>query len=108
MALGELWAWAGLGVVLGPALAGMLLARTGNPSHVFFLKSALAFLQLLHALQCVPETLGKADRRPLSLKGVNPLSFIRLINGQYPGVLSKFALAAALISFTEGKNTNDV
>ena len=106
--LGSFFSSFGLGVILGPMVGGFVLARTGNPSRVYFARAAIAGLELVHDLLLLPETLGIRDRlRGLPMppvpkfKGmVNPLSFVKLLRGTHAQPASQ---PANLASHRRGK-----
>jgi DHA1 family tetracycline resistance protein-like MFS transporter len=107
-AFATLWACAGLGVVFGPLTEGTLLARPGASLGTPYLALAClgaahsAFVQLATA-----ETLPPSKRKPFSMDGVNPFSFLKLLSERTSPTLKKLVGVASLQSFLEGKNLVD-
>jgi MFS family permease len=111
--LGSFFSSFGLGVIVGPAIGGWVLARTGRPQAVYLVRAATSLFEVLHDLMFVPETLGLRERvRRLptpkipTVSIVSPLSFIRLFSG--PRTMVKLCIATFLVCWAEGKNTNDL
>jgi len=94
---------AGLGVIVGPLLAGRVMKAFGSFRHAFLLGAASGMAQLLYVYLFVKETLPLARRKPFDISSVNPLSFTRLFTGT--PALRKLAIVGALQCFAEGKNT---
>ena len=102
-------AYAGLGVILGPILGGVILARFG-PGAVYLLRAAFSAWHYRWLQRNFDETLEPEQRRPQLPGGAtpwqNPLSFVKLFtNG---ASLAKLTLFNSLNIFTEGKNLNDL
>jgi DHA1 family tetracycline resistance protein-like MFS transporter len=111
--LGSFFSSFGLGVIVGPAIGGWVLARTGSPQAVYLARAATALFEVLHDLVFLPETLGLRERLqglpspkipPVSI--VSPLAFTRLFSG--PRTMVKLCVATFLVCWAEGKNTNDL
>lgn len=111
--LGSYFSSFGLGVIVGPAIGGWVLTRTGSPQAAYLARSATALFEVLHDLVFLPETLGLRERlqnlpapKAPSVSIVSPLSFIRLFSG--PETMVKLCIATFLVCWAEGKNTNDL
>jgi hypothetical protein len=100
-----LWAYAGAGVILGPLIGGQLLKWYGHPKYTYFAVSAIGAIHWLHNYFLIGETLDEDKRRPCE-GFVSPFGFTKLFTEN--ATLTKLALAAATISFMEGKNINDM
>jgi DHA1 family tetracycline resistance protein-like MFS transporter len=94
-AFGRYLAVFNLGIIIGPALGGLL----GEIALwlPFAAGAALALLNAVYGLVGLPESLPPAQRRPLSFKAANPfgaLAFMRL-----DAVLARLGLAVFLVMF---------
>ena len=103
-----LWACAGLGVILGPILEGAVLSRGFAIRCSYLLAAVVSAVQVAYQLALVDESHPKAERRPFSIAGLNPLGFLKLFNPGTPTALKKLVLVASLQSFLEGKNVVDM
>jgi DHA1 family tetracycline resistance protein-like MFS transporter len=109
MNIATLWAYAGLGVIVGPLVGGQIISRTGRPEYVYFLKSAMGIFHLWYAYTNMVETLPPEKRRPFTWTITNPFAFYRLFMGkQSTPTLRRLVTSAMFSSWGEGKNTNDV
>lgn len=100
---------AGLGVILGPLSSAMVGRVTSNPRWVYLLAAGFAALQIANNIARIPETRPPPppDAPRAEFKGmVSPLAFTRLFGRSR--ALSRLVVAAALVSFVEGKNLNDL
>jgi MFS family permease len=109
MNIATLWAYAGLGVIIGPLVGGQIIARTGNPCYVYLLKSLMGAIHLCFTYTNMVETLPLEKRRKFTWNVTNPFAFYRLFVGeQSTPTLRKLVSSAMFSSWAEGKNTNDV
>lgn len=93
----------GIGLLSGPLLEIICTSLKIGLRPLYAVKSALACLQLWHALQYLRETLTKEKRKPMSELGVsNPFGFYKLFNKT--GALFKLSLASFFSWYSEGKN----
>eukprot|EP01045_Picozoa_sp_COSAG04_P041660 COSAG04_NODE_12776_length_636_cov_0.525140_1_plen_208_part_10 len=60
--LGSYFSSFGLGVIVGPAIGGWILARTGNPQMAYLARGATALVEVIHDLIFLPETLGLREK----------------------------------------------
>jgi len=105
---GLLGAAFGLGLVIGPAVGGVL--GNINIRLPFFAASGLAALNALYGAFVLPESLAPKNRRPFSWKRANPigaLSALRrfptvlpLIAAQFIGMLAKLMVQSAWVLYT--------
>jgi DHA1 family multidrug resistance protein-like MFS transporter len=94
--MGALGAATGLGVVLGPALGGLLGSE--SLSTPFFLTAAVCLLTLLLVLLFLPESLPVEARRQTATK-IKPVAQIRDLRQALFGPLGVLLLMAFLVSF---------
>jgi DHA1 family multidrug resistance protein-like MFS transporter len=94
--MGALGAATGLGVVLGPALGGLLGSE--SLSTPFFLTAAVCLLTLLLVLLFLPESLPVEARRQTATQ-VKPIAQIRDLRQALFGPLGVLLLMAFLVSF---------
>ena len=94
--MGALGAATGLGMVLGPALGGLLGSE--SLSTPFFLTAAVCLLTLLLVLLFLPESLPVEARRATPA-GVRPAAQVRELWQALFGPLSVLLLMAFLVSF---------
>jgi DHA1 family tetracycline resistance protein-like MFS transporter len=105
--LGRYFSAFGLGVIVGPAIGGFVLSRTGDPRYAYLARSMVALFELIHDYCLLQETLPVEERiEPSLVKYQNPFGFIRLFSEN--ATLVKLVGVAFLICWSEGKNTNDV
>jgi len=90
----------GFGMVVAP-IVGNASYKFGGFSAVYRVRVVLALSHLLHNLLTVPETLPQA--KPLSLQGLNPLAFLKLVWNPDVPLLSRL-LRSLLVCTTEQKN----
>lgn len=104
--LGNYFSAFGVGVIVGPAIGGYVLAKTGSVEAVYATRSAIALFELIHDYFRLKETLPVEKRA--SKDGItyqNPFGFIKLFSG--PKTLVRLIIATFLVCWSEGKNTND-
>jgi DHA1 family multidrug resistance protein-like MFS transporter len=94
--MGALGAATGLGVVLGPALGGLLGSE--SLSTPFFLTAAVCLLTLLLVLLFLPESLPVEARQQTATK-IKPIAQIRDLGQALFGPLGVLLLMAFLVSF---------
>ena len=112
----QLGACAGVGVILGPMLGGLLLARgssggggpRGGTAACFGAAAALAAAQLALVATRMPETLPPGPRRRAMRwsSAVSPLAFTKLFTGST--TLRRLALILGMQCVPEGKNISDL
>jgi MFS transporter, DHA1 family, tetracycline resistance protein len=76
-AFGMVSAALGLGLVLGPALGGVL--GNHNPRLPFWVSAALSLLNAMYGLFVLPESLGRESRGVFSWKRANPVGSLVLL-----------------------------
>eukprot|EP00942_MAST-04A_sp_MAST-4A-sp1_P003841 g3841.t1 len=100
----------GFGVIFGPLCSNVVQQLLGpSPRLVYLMTSMFAMIQLVNNYYNIPETLEdpKDGEEKRTFKGfVNPFAFYKLFTKSV--ALSKCVTAAAMASFTEGKNLNDL
>lgn len=85
---GMLQAAFGTGLIIGPALGGLLV---GYGTRVpFFVAAALSLLTVLYGTWALPESLGAGLRRELSWHRAHPVGAMRELS-HYPGIAILFA-----------------
>jgi MFS transporter, DHA1 family, multidrug resistance protein len=94
--MGALGAATGLGMVLGPALGGLLGSQ--SLSTPFFLAAAVCLLTLLLVLLFLPEALPPQARRQTATR-ITPLAQVRSLWGELSGPLGILLFMAFLVSF---------
>jgi len=99
---------AGLGVIVGPLCSGVVCRFSTSPRWVYLLAAGFAGLQIANNLARIPETRPPPppDAPPPEAKLVSPFALTRLFGRSR--ALSRLVVAAALVSFVEGKNLNDL
>jgi DHA1 family tetracycline resistance protein-like MFS transporter len=90
---GRFQAAANAGIVLGPAIGGLVGAW--DPRAPFWLAAALALANGVYGLIAVPESLSEERRAPFRWASANAVGSVRLLAG-YPGL---FGLAAVSFLF---------
>lgn len=99
-------AFAGLGVIVGPALGGAILAKTGNPSVVFAVKAMWSMLHYLWLQGNLQETLAEAKKRAFDGAFKSPLNFFELFT--LTPILRQVTIFNTLQCLAEGKCVNDL
>jgi DHA1 family multidrug resistance protein-like MFS transporter len=94
--MGMLGAAMGLGMVLGPALGGIL--ATESLSTPFFLTAAVCLVTLVLVLFLLPESLPQPARRQAASR-MAPAAQVRALWGELFGLLGVLLLMAFLVSF---------
>jgi DHA1 family multidrug resistance protein-like MFS transporter len=94
--MGTLGAAMGLGMVLGPALGGIL--GSGSLSTPFFLTAAVCLVTLVLVLLFLPESLPQEARRRATVH-IAPGAQVRALWGELFGPLGVLLLMAFLVSF---------
>lgn len=80
---GQIGAMFGLGFILGPVMGGLLGAID---IHLpFYASGVLALLNLVYGYFVLPESLAPANRRPVTLRALNPVGSLMQL-GQLEGV----------------------
>lgn len=83
----------GVGFIVGPAAGGLLGALSLRAP--FWAAAALSLLNCLYGLLVLPESLDRANRRPVSLSAANPVGAFSLL-ARHPWVLTMAAALALL------------
>ena len=107
-AFGQLGAYAGVGVLLGPAIAGQVLAATGGGGlkYTYLMGAVVAAFQGVLNYRFLSETLEESKRRPFDFSTCNPLSFLEIFKlGRTTATLT---LVSGLQCFPEGKSIADL
>lgn len=95
---GKIGAVFGIGFVIGPALGGVLGSH--DPTLPFTVAACVCLLNFLYGVFVLPESLGKKETRPLSLRLNNPFSSIAALLEVAENRL--FVLTLLLASITTG------
>lgn len=106
VALGRMGAMFGLGSIVGPYIGATLLSKSRSVRACYVARAVLAAIQLVHNLLTLQESLGVEKRRSVSLQGLNPFGFLKLLSSKEP--LLRLVIAQTLISCSEVKNVIDV
>lgn len=104
-ALAMFGTWVGLGVIVGPAIGGAILARWGDKA-VYAGRAAFSVAHLAWLARSMPETLRPEKRRPFDGKPVSPFSFLGLFTRT--AMLRKLTVYNMLGITNEGKCVNDL
>lgn len=99
-------AFAGLGVIIGPAVGGAILAKTGNPSAVYAAKGIWSLLHFLWLRGNLEETLVEAKKKHFDGKFKSPLNFFELFT--LSPMLRQVTVFNMLQCLGEGKCVNDL
>jgi DHA1 family multidrug resistance protein-like MFS transporter len=94
--IGVLGAATGLGMILGPALGGLLGSQ--SLSTPFFLTAGVCLLTSVLVVLLLPESLPQEARRPAAT-GIRPLAQIQELRQTLAGPLGVLFLMAFLVSF---------
>jgi DHA1 family multidrug resistance protein-like MFS transporter len=94
--MGVLGAATGLGMILGPALGGLLGSQ--SLSTPFFLTAGVCLLTLLLVVLFLPESLPQEARRPAAT-GIRPLDRVQELRQTLTGPLGVLFFMAFLVSF---------
>jgi DHA1 family tetracycline resistance protein-like MFS transporter len=105
-AYGQLGSAAGLGVLIGPFLAGSVLSMTKDVRHTYLLGAMIAMVQGIYNGIHFEETLTEDKRKEFSWDTCNPLSFVKIFTGD--PTVAKLSLVAGLQCFPEGKSLADM
>jgi cation transporter-like permease len=96
----------GLGSIVGPAIGARLLAKTGSIKACYIARAPLAAVQVAHNWFTLKETLDVKERKELSLKGLNPFGFVKLLGEG--SILIRMVAIQTLVSMSEAKNLIDL
>mmetsp|Transcript_72048 Transcript_72048/g.188814 ORF Transcript_72048/g.188814 Transcript_72048/m.188814 type:complete len:449 (+) Transcript_72048:62-1408(+) len=101
----------GLAIVSVPFLETLMLQRLKSPKYTYLALSALAAVQVIFDIFCVPETLDAAKRVVSStantLAALNPFGFMNIYTRGSPA-LKGMVTITTLQMFLEGKNLSDI
>jgi hypothetical protein len=97
--------FAGLGVICGPILSTLIMARWGA-RYCFAVSVGVSTLCVVHLLSGFKETLPPSDRTPMNWFQAQPLSFLQIISASRP--LAVLMAVTGLQTLSEGRNTTDV
>ncbi|REC42216.1 TCR/Tet family MFS transporter [Chryseobacterium pennipullorum] len=91
---GMISAIAGIGMIIGPVIGGVL-GQYGERLP-FYAAAGLSFLNLLYGFFVLPESLEATKRRPFSWKTANPIGGMKSLNKEIlaPTLILAFALIA--------------
>mmetsp|Transcript_30359 Transcript_30359/g.66469 ORF Transcript_30359/g.66469 Transcript_30359/m.66469 type:complete len:453 (-) Transcript_30359:57-1415(-) len=111
VAMSEVGTIIGLGVITGPVLESVILARSNNnPRSAYLAMSLMASFQTIYNILCVPETLDVAKRAAIqavcSLETLNPFGFVNILT-RGSSALRKGIAVVTLQMCLEGKNMSD-
>jgi len=111
MALSEVGAIVGMGVVTTPMLETFVLQNTSGPKFSYLALSALGFIHTLWNGLMTPETLERAKRKSadaaFTLATLNPFGFLNIFR-RGSVALQKMVTITTLQLFLEGKNLSDL
>jgi len=99
-------AFAGLGVIVGPAIGGAVLAATQSPSAVYTTKAMWSLMHLVWMKRNFCETLTEERRQRFARRLVNPFNFASLFT-RTP-MLRDVTIFNILQCAAEGKCINDL
>jgi len=82
---GQIFGAASLGIILGPALGGVLASL--DMRAPFWVAAILSLANALYGLFVLPESLKKANRAPVVLSQLNPVGGLAYLIKRYPVLL---------------------
>ena len=76
--LAQLFAAAGLGIIVAPPVGVAVMEIAGSPVPVYYIRLAISLAHLYYVHYHIPETLTMEKARPFRREDCNPFRFVKL------------------------------